>query len=156
MSNQKIQVLINEVLKGNAQKNALDFAAFLQANEMPIPHGEGYWEINYKDEAVCFLFINGESDIPGPWTIWSNDSDYNKSEDFPIDEQTKAIAWKYANKCGSCGQDCSPGKTKKIFGKNFDNICSSTFMFTNPNAETLKGVKKLIEMRKNVIANHTL
>ena len=61
-------------------------------------------------------------------------------------------------KCGNCyGVDCSPGKTKMIFGKEFTNICNAdkvnmTFMFTNPDDETLECVKKLILMRKNIIA----
>ena len=150
----RIEDVINDVLKDDAQENALDFAAFLRTNEIPIEDGEGYWELKYKNEEVCMLFVNGEADIPGPWTIWSNDSDYNELEDFPIDEQTKEIAWKYANKCsGHCKCGNEPGKTKTIFGKEFKNICNSTFMFTNPNVETLNGVKKLVEMRKNVITN---
>jgi len=153
MAEKRIEDFINETLTGDAQKNALEFATFLQENEIATPDGEGYWELNYKDKEVCILFINGEADIPGPWTIWSDESEYGELADFSIDEKTKEIAWKFANKCGSCGQDCSPGKTKTIFGKEFENICGSTFMFTNPDAETLEGVKKLVEMRKHVITN---
>lgn len=156
----KIDDVINKALTGDAQMNALDFADYLRANEMTIDGDAPCWGINYKAKDVCVLFVTGEADTPGPWTVWLDDNDYNELEDFPIDEQTKETAWAHANICGhfsSGGTDCGcgkqPGRTKTIFGKDFDNICTSTFMFTNPNAKTLECVKKLVKLRKSVISN---
>ena len=149
MSNQKIEVVINDVLKGDTQKNALEFVAFLTANEM-IAGGE-HGEVNYKGEVICYLYIDGSDQIPGPWTIWSDDNDVYENDNISLDEDIRKLAWSHANTCGSCGGDCSPGKSKIILGKEFDNICSSTFMFTNPNAKALECVKKLLEMRVKAI-----
>ena len=149
MSNQKIEALINEVLKGGSRKNALDFVAYLHDNEMIV--GENHSEVSYNGESICYMHIDGSDQAPGPWTIWSDDNAIYEHGDASLDEHTKEIAWARANVCGSCGGDCSPGKHKTIFDKEFDNICSSTFMFTNPDAETLECVKKLLAMRKKAM-----
>ena len=145
MSDQKIEVIINEVLQDDTRKNALNFVSFLTANEMIV--GENLSEVSYKDEVICYIHIDGSDQVPGPWTIWSDDNAIYEQEDVSLDKNTKEIAWKHANACGSCGGGCSPGSRKMIFGKEFNNICGSTFMFTDPDAETLKCVKKLLEMR---------
>lgn len=149
MSNQKIEDVINEVLIGEAKKNALDFVSYLNKNKMIIT--ENHSEVRYKDEIICYMHIDGSDQVPGPWTIWSDDNAVYENGDFSLDRHTQEIAWSCVNSCASCGGDCSPGKHKTIFGKEFDNICSSTFMFTNPDTETLECVKKLLSMRACVI-----
>lgn len=65
MPEQEIENFIDEVLTGETQKNALEFTAYLRANEMLFVRGRGYWEdklywmIKYNDEYVCFILING-------------------------------------------------------------------------------------------------
>jgi len=149
MSDQKIEVVINEVLKGDTKKNALDFVAYLNDSEMIV--GENHSEVSYKDECICYMHIDGSDQVPGPWTIWSDDNAIYEHGDALLDDHTMEIAWAHANTCGSCGGGCSPGKRKTIFDKEFDNICSSTFMFTNPDAETLECVKMLLAMRKKAV-----
>jgi len=63
--------------------------------------------------------------------------------------QLKEIAWSHINFCGSCGGDCSPGKPKNVFGKEFNNVCNAVMAFYAPNAETLEYVKELLLIRKN-------
>ena len=152
----KIEEVINDVLKGDAQKNALDFVAHLRANDVPLEEADNYWEVKYKGECLCYLFINGSDEEPGPWTIWSDQTpgswaswdDYSgKSADETVDKHIKEIAWAHANVCGNCGGSCSPGKSKTILGKTFDNICNSTMAFTNPDAKALTCAKKMIDVR---------
>ena len=56
-----IEQHIREALAGEAQKNALELAAFLRANNIQFDRGTGYWEdkrywhIKYKDNYVCFI-----------------------------------------------------------------------------------------------------
>ena len=131
--------------------NALDFAEFLSANEMIYT---GQHEIHYKSKRVCYVDTSIERHT---WTVWTEGDYSNEYEGFPIDEQTKKIAWNHATRCGNCeGQKCSPGKTKIIFEKEFTNICNGAHVdmrFDNPDAETLEGLKKLLEMRKYIIDN---
>jgi len=154
MPEQRIENFICEVLTGDAQKNALEFVAYLRANEMLFERGKGYWEnklywlIKYKNEYVCFILINAPDEKPDLWTIWSDDSDSNWFEDFPLDEHMKEIAWKNVDFCVNCGGNCSPGKRKTIFGKEFNNVCRTTMKFTNPDVEELEFMKKMVVIRK--------
>ncbi len=155
-----IEKFINEVLTGETQKNALEFAAFLSANQMLFVRGKGYWDdklywmIKYKDEYVCFILINGSGTEEkfAPLTIWSDDSDSNWYGNFPLDEHTKEIVWKNVDICGNCGGCHNPGGScKMIFGKEFSNVCRTTLRFINPDIEALRCVKKMVEIRKNDI-----
>jgi len=153
MSYRSIEDIFGEVLTGDVLKNALDFMEFLGANEV-TQTGQHEWY--YKDGCVCYIDTRNERHS---WIVWTEGDYSNECEGFPIDERTKEIAWANVMKCGNCNDvDCS-GKEKIIFGKEFTNICNAdnvnmTFMFTNPDAETLECVKKLILMRKNFIVNH--
>ena len=145
-NNQKFEAKINDVLTGDTLKNALDFAAFLSANEM-IVNGA---EVSHDDMVVCYMHIDGKAELPGPWTIWT-DGDYSSEpEDFTVDEHLKEIARANVNKCADCGAGCSPGKCKVIFGKEIDNVCGASMAFNNPDTATLECVKRLLEMRKHV------
>ena len=155
-----IENVIRELLTDDAQSNALDFVRYAAANQMTVEGEAPCWNINYKAKNVCVLFVSGDKNTPGPWTIWSEDSDYNELEGFPIDQQTKEAAWAHANFCShfkSGGTDCGcgnqPGTTKTIFGKQFDNLCTATLMFTNPNAQILQCIKNLVGLKKSAIAH---
>ena len=147
MSEKRIEDVINDVLTGEIKQNALDFAAYLKANEMTV---NGI-EVSYKGKSVCYMHLDGKEEKPGPWTIWT-DGDYsNENADIPLDGRMKEIAWKNVNICASCGGKCSPGTSKTIFGKEFDNVCSADMAFYMPDAEALECLKKLLEMRKKDI-----
>ena len=68
------------------------------------------------------------------------------------DEEAKEIAWNHINYCGKCDK-CSPGTNKIVFGKKFNNVCSSTMAFGNPNRDTLECIKKLLGMKMIAIDN---
>lgn len=160
MSEQKIENHIDEILAENAQKNALDFAAFLRTNKMQFERGKGYWEnkfywmIKYKDKYVCFILISNDEDNAEPdgLTIWSDDSGSSCFENSPFDERMKEIAWQNIDFCRKCGGCNNPGGSRKtIFGKEFDDVCITTMRFNNPDAETMEYVKRLLEIRKKDI-----
>lgn len=155
-----IENVIKDVLKYDAQKNALDFVTYLRSIDIPIEdESENYWEIKYKNECVCFMWISGSDDLPGPWTIWSAQVPGTwatwgncKYVDFPIDEHIKEIAWRNVNVCGKCGGcDNIGGLRKTVLGKEFDDLCNSTMAFTNPDIEALECAKKMVDIRINDI-----
>jgi hypothetical protein len=163
MSTQTIEIHIREVLTGEAQRLALNLAAYLTSQGMQFERGTGYWEdkrywhIKYKNSYVCFILVNGFGSVrhknePEGWIIWSDDYDSDLFANYPLDERTKEIAWKHIDICGKCGGCKNPGGSHKtIFGKDFDNVCITTFRFDNPDAETVECVKKLLEIRKKHI-----
>lgn len=142
--NTTIEHVIRNTLNGDAQKNALDYVAFLAANGIERLPFEDAW--CYADGSV--LYIDGGASIPGPWTIWADcpTADSNGL----ADEDIKKFAWSYANTCGNCGCGAQPGLRKTLFGRDFDNICTATLMFTDPDTATLSSIKKLALTNKRV------
>jgi hypothetical protein len=157
MPERSIEIYIEEILSGDARKNALDFFAYLKANEMQFERGKGYWEdkfywvIKYNGESVCYILINNHENTE-PWIIWSDDSDSNWYAEAPLDEHMKEIAWRNVDICGNCGGCDKPGgRRKTVFGKDFENVCITTMRFDNPDAEAVECMKRLVEIRKNDI-----
>jgi len=152
----KIEDVITSTLKGDAQKNALELITHLSASEE-----SGYCSVTMHDEKdesgwsvsnLGFIVINGSDDFPGPWTMWMGVDNIGEHSKAPVDEHIKEFAWSHVAPCGSCGGKCSPGVRTKIFGKDFENTCQSNLMFTNPDAEAVDGMKKIIDIRKNDVA----
>ena len=96
---------------------------------------------------------SGAEEQFAPLTIWSDDSNANWFEDFSLDEHMKEIAWMNVDICKNC-DCCSGGTSKIIFGKEFYNVCRTTFKFINPNDKMLGCVRKLLEIRKNNILSN--
>lgn len=159
--------IIDDVLTGDARKNALELTAFLSENEMKFERGKGYWDdkryfmIKYKDEYMCFILINGygsvrHRDEPEGWIIWSDTSDSSDSqwyENTLLDEHTKEIACLNIDYCANCspGSPCYGGMCKTIFGKEYNGVCCTTFRFDNPNDKEVECVKKLLELKKDLL-----
>jgi len=139
--------LIKDSLNGDILANALDFASFLEKNDMLFKDNA----VSFQNEVVCYMHIDIGEEEPSPWTIWTEGDYIREIKVVPMDEQTKEIAWAHINICASCG-DCSPGQQKVIFGKEYNNVCNADMAFYRPDAETLECVKKLLLMRKNNIA----
>ena len=143
--NQTIENSFREFFKGDELVTALDFAEFLETNNMI--RGKNC-EIHYKNELACYLDTPSEQN---KWfRIWTVGDFSNEYEGFPINENTKEIARANVVKCGGCGgaNNCAPGKTEVIFGQEFENVCNAVMAFYMPDAEALECVKKLLDMRK--------
>jgi len=159
----RIENDINDALDGAAQKNALEFVAFLRANNMQFIRGSGYWKeklywcVNYMSESVCYILLySSESavDSTEPWVVWSDDSGSQWFEDCSLDERSKETAWGHIDFCGNTGEACGGCKgrlRKTVFGKDFDNVCGNTFRFDNPDANAVECMIKLVAIRKRDI-----
>jgi len=145
MSDQKFEAAILEVLTGDTRKNALDFAAFLRANDMAA--GGEHGEVTCKGKTIAYIHMGGEPEMPGPWTIWPEGDFSHVPEGFAFDEAMKKTAWVNVNPCGNCGGGCAPGSRKTVFGKEFDKLCGSALAFHDPDADTMECVKQLLSMR---------
>ena len=150
MSEKSIESVIIEKLSADAQKNALDFIAFMQANGLPLGSngdGEGWAVGGVVGDSLGFMLVNGSAQFPGPWTIWFNSCDFGGGS---ADDELKEIVWAHASPCGRCHagwKDCGGGD-RVIFGREFERLCHSPLMFCNPDAKILENIKKLILMFK--------
>jgi hypothetical protein len=151
MSARKIEDMIHEKLQDEAQKNALEFINYL-GEDVLLEDEDWCWKAKYNDETVFHIRIGGFHGEP-TWLAWSaTDFDYSETE---IDEHAKKIAWENICTCGKCGDNCAPGRRAVIFGKTFENCCTSSLMFINPNRDGLECLKKLINIRKIDIIDRT-
>ena len=153
--------VIRDALTGDAQKNALELAAFLTANGVSCERQTiGYWAdkiyfvCNYNNQSVCYISINEHEN--NTWYVTGDDSGSSWYEDVPLEEPIRKIAWESIDICtdpSSCGACGSPGKMsrKTIFGKEFDNVCPVTIKFTNPDAAAVECMKKVFEARISYI-----
>jgi len=156
MSEKSREDIINEFLKDDAKKNALDFVAYLRANEIAPPSNSGNIYL-YQNRVICKITIKGADDIAAPWMIWFSDGEGDKLGlcSVPEDERLKEFAWAHINTCANfssngrdCGCDKAPGRSAAVFGRQFDNVCHSTLSFINPNADSLVYIKKLVDLMK--------
>ena len=159
MFSRKIEHYIGKHLEGEARQNALDLAAFLRANELTFERcKEGYWKdkrywyVKFQGEYIGFILVNGygsvrHEDEPEGWIFWSDNYNSKVFADFPLDEDTKEIAFEHID-FGTCGG----GITVKLFGKEFAPVCNgTTFRFDNPDNEAIDCIKKLVSLRKEDI-----
>jgi hypothetical protein len=143
----------------------LDYITYLGTDEISFEFVEFCWDVKYKGKNVCYIKFGGFEDeklnhwiiwsdqVPGSWTTWAEDGKAIEYMECPVDERIKEIAWANINVCGNCGGKCNPGKRKTVLGKEFDNLCQSAMVFTNPDKETLECVKKMADIRKKEILN---
>ena len=148
-ADQAMENAISEKLTGDSKKNALDFAAFLRANGLLTDSngdGEGWAVGGTVGNSTGFMLVNGAAQMPGPWTVWFNSCDFG---DYgAADDDLKETAWAHTSICGHCHagwKDCGGGD-RVIFGKEFEGLCHSPLMFTDPGAKTLGNIKKLMLM----------
>jgi len=151
MSDKKsIESNLKENLSGDALTNALDFVTYLKNMGMTADDGARFC---YKDELMCII-IAFKNDTSSGWFIC--DCPFREHDGFTIDESIKSFVQANIQKCkgDSCGCDHGErGATKMIFGKEYDNLCSSEIMFYNPDAEALKKIKVLMEFWKFKLDN---
>ena len=157
-----IENSINEVLVDEARENALDFIAFLKEINMQFERSTTdywkdklYWYIKFQNEGVGYILINGYGDCVGDktesegWFFWSDNYNSDFFATFPLDEQTKKIAFEHID-FGTCGG----GLTVRLFGKEFSPVCNgTTFRFDNPDFAAIKCMKKLVDIKKKDILN---
>ena len=126
-------------LSGEMQQNALDFVTFLR-NVGMTTHAQHQTAFEYKGKWVCILIIND-----GGWMLFDNPITKHFN-DYTLDEDLRAFALAHVNICTTGHCDSSPGLSKTILGKTFENVCTSEVAFFDPSAEVLNNVKRLIEI----------
>jgi len=157
----ELEDAINKILTGDTKQNILKFVRHLASINDISTSGNNYdGRIFYKGHKICDFHISGEyGGYPGPYTIWvSRPDDYtNEIESFPFDDRLKEIAWANAHEshceiCSGNGDWCVKRNTK-IFGRHFENACSSASIFfsEDPDAEAIDCAIKLMEMSIHII-----
>jgi len=150
-----IENTLKENLSGNLLTNALDLVDYLKQLGMTNGIEPSDTRFYYKDELMCiFITFKDENHPSGRFFIC--DCPLSDHDDFPISEDVKEFVHASVNKCGSCDGDCGHeqrGATKVIFGKEYDNLCSSEVIFFDPDAKAIEKIKKLMDLWKFKVDN---
>lgn len=158
MSEKSMEQVINKSLSGDAQRNALELSAFMDASDIScIRITDGYWEDKiyfvciYNDQTVCNISINEHEE--NSWYVTGDDDGDNWHEKVSLCEPEKA--YKYVAVCENverCYDGCIRSR-KTIFGKEFSDVCLIAVKFTNPDAMAVECMKAVFEARINYIRN---
>jgi len=146
----KIEDAIHAALSGDAQKNALAFAAFLRANDLSIEKIDvpGGWNVNEGKINIAFVQIFGDRN---EFNIVLHISTYDGKS--PADDGLKEFAWAHVVLCPQgCGGPtfCNESQNRRtILGKEYESTCQSPLAFINPSAHDLIKAQKLILMFLN-------
>ena len=144
---------MNLILSGDTLKNAIDFVAFLRANEFqmeynPDENAESKWTGaigGIVGDSIGYMYVNSGTNFPDPWTIWLNEYDFYDNGSAE-DDVLQNFLWENVNKCSRCNpnwENCGGGE-KIVLGKKFENLCHSPMFFYTPDALKLEMLKKLM------------
>ena len=140
----KIDEMIPKLLGGALQEAAFEFVAYLsEKKNAPRYSSFNSWKVSYKSKMLCYIKMN--SNI---WSVAFHLEKFNRefSEDFKETVQNNLAS------CTACLKACRKGVEMTVFEKRFENICHYwTIRFVNPNVNTLKHIKELLEYRKKII-----
>jgi len=155
-----IEEELHEKLGGDALSIALDFIAFMKANEMLPDSADDNW-FKYQGENICVIVTghcepknmrnNGDN-----WSVFWANCEICWGEDDVANQELEDFAHVRINPCGKCPCEHSPGIRKRIFGQVHENSCYSTFCFDNPDVKDLEHIKTFANMRKRDIASRQI
>jgi len=154
----KIEDVINEELVGDRRQNALDFVAYLRANKLnPAWTATNAWWVNYKGKRLVSIRVRGVNTVEIPWGYGLDPGSWHighwlQGYNFPdnANDELKRFIWANIQPCKHC-MSCKPGHSGDVLGKQFESACY--FRIENPDEEGLEFTKKLLESKKETIAN---
>jgi len=141
----EIKDALKNNLKGEALTNALSFTDYLIEKGL-TPNKE--WSKGFRfvknGKSPCLLVLSDTGwficDIPvvfePEWNLLSDNL-----KEFII-AHIKTCSVHQGEACG-CGSE--PGVTKSIFGKLYNNVCTSEIQLVNPSSDVLDVFKEVIE-----------
>jgi len=150
----KIEDVIPYYLDGDTQKAALDFAAYLQANKMPLKWDAwNTWKAHSKSKVLCWVKL----DLwPAAWVVSPCVTNIDEYEDIVISEGWQSFVWDNFRRCDpSCLGKCAGAERVTLLGKEFDDVCREVYFvnnkrvdFVNPDEPAISRIKKLLELER--------
>ena len=149
-SKPKIEDIANEHVKKEHRSNILAFLSYLKENKITrLWASVNSWKILHKGKDLAFLKI-----YEGSWYIDPVVDFKDKNfESFIKKETMDKVILDSIELCINClpnGQ-CTPGRSVKILGKEFKNVCHS-IRFKDPKAKEIDCIKKIFEYRQKIIS----
>jgi len=168
----KIEEVAPHLLDNEMLHSVLDFSKYAKENKTELKWAgiHNTWKALYKGKVIFYIRLkspNNNLKLDTHYSDLSNKSWAIEAYIYNIEEYSKIIfaenlqdvVWANLYHCTNCFPDriCakSKGVTKNILGKNIDNLCRGhrIFWFWDPDKTTIKCVKRLIELEKQVRAD---
>ncbi|MCL2547392.1 MAG: hypothetical protein FWE06_09485 [Oscillospiraceae bacterium] len=150
---QKLESIMNNNLTGKALENALDFVNSMITIGYNIEINDTI-DFYYMGEITFLVIIapHSENFPDGYWGIFNYP--LNENENFPLDSDLIDFVHQSVRICeGECGcADWPRGGNKVVYGKNFEDVCSSVIQWSTPDAEAVEKIKELMKNWALIIA----
>jgi hypothetical protein len=171
----KIEDIILILFDGDMQKDISGFVAYMQANKMsPVWASLNSWKCSYKNKGVCYIKFNPyETTVRVDGNVWNVspaiDFNGNQFETLAADENLRDFFLANPRYCRkechriTCAKrvnqlvETYTGVTKKILGKDFENMCRGDNLVSfpdNPDEQIIGYIKKIIEFKRQLIDNN--
>jgi len=158
MSTQNKMIVEEDIKQSNLSENLkkahTNLCRFLADNKFTIvPEDDGNgWQIFYKNELIGHM--NYDLEFTGHHAaIWIDTCDFGGSDS--AEDVLKETTWAHVRICehfSSGGKQCGcgrqPGFSRKIFGKEYKNLCFALLEFLDPDVKALEDIKKLMLLFK--------
>jgi len=154
----KIEEVVPHYLDFDQQKAALNFAAYMQANKMPLKWDAwNTWKASYKSKVLCWVKVNLFV-RPIVWEVSPCLTNIDEYEEFVISEGLQDFIWDNFKRCNpSCrGRGrCKGAERVTILGQEFDDICREVFYvnnkkidLVNPDETAINRISKLLAFER--------
>jgi len=153
---------IDKCLTGDVKQTVLDFVEYCNENEMPM---RGVGDFCFKGKGMAAVRFRYKGGRLGKSIVYEENSCYidvvfevgnPDYENFVISQNLSDIVWKNVKYCEGCLSTCAPGRDMTLLGKTLNKVCvykTDKFLrFIDPNAESLRCIKKILEFRKGIIS----
>jgi len=147
----EVKNVLSKHLKNETLANALDIVDFMTDKGLePTTEWSHGFRFVKNGISPCLLFIiDGTNNEDGEWVMCdlpvTNEADYDAMPDDLKDIVRANIKLCNVYEGNPCGCGSEPGLTKTIFGKAYENVCTSEIQFVNPTADMINDYKRVIE-----------
>ena len=116
------------------------------------------WTMKSKGKSIGLISVNDEH-----WTVGVSFIELIQYDDLIMKENLQSDILDKLRRCTNCNSYCVPGYTDIILKKQYRGLCRAMFFldnktcvnFTNPNAEAIKKVKRMIEFMLAIVHGTT-
>jgi len=145
----EIKDAVRNNLEGEALANALDLVDYLiERGLTPKMEWASGCRFISNNKSPCLVFMIGKEN-GGGWVICDlpvvSEPEWNLLGDDLKEFIMTNIKICSVHQGKSCGCGSEPGTSKNIFGKAYDNVCTSEIQIVNPNSDTLDKFKEVVE-----------
>ena len=160
----KIEEVISSCLDGDLRSTALDFAAFMRENKMPLKLYTSTTRSQraiYKGRLICHVIVFAENDWdkvgnhnlgdPQYWNLSIILDETEKYKEIIESENLSDIQWNEVFYCGCKDKShcINPGVDRTALNEKFKNLCCWRGPYVrNPNEANIMKVKRLLKLEQ--------